>query len=711
MPFVTVGAASYTDYVYIQQDASATNPGEPKTGLLFSDIETGGSASYMRQGAVRQDFELFTQTVAGAYTVGGFVEVDATNMPGVYRLDVPNAALASGADFVIIQLVVASANNAVANPLKIDLLAMDLRDAVRGGLSSLPDAAAEAAGGLYTRGSGAGQIAQQTAGQIDVSVERWRNIVQNILVGGRVDATLDATGMEAGAVTALVDGTWDELKSGHTTPDTFGDYLDDEITSRLAPTTPGRNLDVAVTGEAGIDFDNIKGLLSASFMANDVIGASELSAAAVVKIGAAVWDALKSAHLIADSFGDYLDTEISSRSSHGDPDPSNFIDAAISTRATPTQVAAELVTIHLDHLFAADYDPASIPGVSGALLNELIEDDGDGVVRYTAKALETAPASGAGFVRALYKFSTTTGAADPGPGIVRFNNVTPASVTAVYLDTLTENNFNADQFLADLRSGDTFIVAQGDNGANFIRCTVNGAPTDNTGWWTIPVTIVDSGTLPGNNKSLNVLLGYAAALTTPQEIRDAMKLAPTGGAPAAGSVDEHLDDAGLETTLANIQGRIPASLVGGRIDASVGAMASAVIQAATFAAAAIDAGALGTTAVNEIRDSILSDATPFAGANLDALISANATPAEVLTQINAALDASISELTQGVPSATPSLRNGLMLLYMALRNRFEVDTTATDEMTIRNNAETVVAKKLVTDDGTIYSEAEMISGP
>ncbi len=45
--------------------------------------------------------------------------------------------------------------------------AMDLDDSVRGGMTALPNAAAEAAGGLYTRGSGAGQINQNANGQID----------------------------------------------------------------------------------------------------------------------------------------------------------------------------------------------------------------------------------------------------------------------------------------------------------------------------------------------------------------------------------------------------------------------------------------------------------------------------------------------------------------------------------------------------------------
>jgi hypothetical protein len=45
--------------------------------------------------------------------------------------------------------------------------AVDLADSVRAGLTALPNAAAEAAGGLYTRGSGAGQINQNANGQVD----------------------------------------------------------------------------------------------------------------------------------------------------------------------------------------------------------------------------------------------------------------------------------------------------------------------------------------------------------------------------------------------------------------------------------------------------------------------------------------------------------------------------------------------------------------
>lgn len=66
----------------------------------------------------------------------------------------------------------------------------------------------------------------------------------------------------------------------------------------------------------------------------------------------------------------------------------------VSLAAINAEVDTALSDIHLDHLFATDYDPASKPGAATALLNELIEDDG-GVSRFTINALETGP-SGTG---------------------------------------------------------------------------------------------------------------------------------------------------------------------------------------------------------------------------------------------------------------------------------------------------------------------------
>lgn len=65
-------------------------------------------------------------------------------------------------------------------------------NANNGGLAALPNAAAEAAGGLYTRGVGAGQINQAANGQADLNVVTWRGTQPNTLISGRVDANMQA---------------------------------------------------------------------------------------------------------------------------------------------------------------------------------------------------------------------------------------------------------------------------------------------------------------------------------------------------------------------------------------------------------------------------------------------------------------------------------------------------------------------------------------
>lgn len=79
------------------------------------------------------------------------------------------------------------------------------------------------------------------------------------------------------------------------------------------------------------------------------------------------------------------------------------------------------------------------------------------------------------------------------------------------------------------------------------------------------------------------------------------------GAPAGASVSA--DIAAVQADTDNIQTRIPAALVSGRIDASVGAMANDVLTAAAIATDAIDADALAASGVAEIADGVWDEAT------------------------------------------------------------------------------------------------------
>lgn len=70
----------------------------------------------------------------------------------------------------------------------------------------------------------------------------------------------------------------------------------------------------------------------------------------------------------------------------------------------------------------------------------------------------------------------------------------------------------------------------------------------------------------------------------------------------------------------------------------------------------------------------------------------------------------ITELAQGIPSATPTLIAAIMLLYMQLRNKADADSN-TGFKNIRNNADAIIAKKAISDAANVFTEGKMQSGP
>lgn len=90
-----------------------TNTGTPQTGLVYNTA--GLTSRYVRPGANSVAITLANQTITGAYVSGGFKEIDATNTPGLYRFDIPNAAIASGVDSVVISFNGYSSSTAYFN--------------------------------------------------------------------------------------------------------------------------------------------------------------------------------------------------------------------------------------------------------------------------------------------------------------------------------------------------------------------------------------------------------------------------------------------------------------------------------------------------------------------------------------------------------------------------------------------------------------------
>ena len=101
------------------------------TGLTAST--SGLSAYFNRTRTASVSIPLVARTIAQAWTSGGFAEVDSVNMPGVYRLDIPDAALIAGADDVTIVVRGASSTNGAVMTIKLSsggLTAAQTADAI-----------------------------------------------------------------------------------------------------------------------------------------------------------------------------------------------------------------------------------------------------------------------------------------------------------------------------------------------------------------------------------------------------------------------------------------------------------------------------------------------------------------------------------------------------------------------------------------------------
>lgn len=122
--------------VFIELVDSTT--GLPKTGIVHTDV----TGSYVRTRSARVAITMATlASASAAYSSGGFILIDDTNQPGVYRIDVPDAAFASGAVAAVVT-VKATGCRTVSRLFSL----VDINNQV----ACLPNVAAGGVGGLLT---------------------------------------------------------------------------------------------------------------------------------------------------------------------------------------------------------------------------------------------------------------------------------------------------------------------------------------------------------------------------------------------------------------------------------------------------------------------------------------------------------------------------------------------------------------------------------
>ena len=156
---------------------------------------------------------------------------------------------------------------------------------------------------------------------------------------------------------------------------------------------------------------------------------------------------------------------------------------------------------------------------------------------------------------------------------------------------------------------------------------IHGA-TATTGTAHIGVNIVSMAT--------DSIVANTLATSGVDKIADQVWDEAMSGHTSTGSAGDYLDR--IKTSATDIQTRLPAALVGGRMDSSIGNVQSAAITATGFAAGAFSASGLATGAADKIADQVWDEVlsghttTDTTGDYLARAVAAGATASDIWTR-------------------------------------------------------------------------------
>lgn len=297
--------------------------GTPETGV--TSATSGLALKYRREGATLTSISLSgLSALNDAHSDGGLLHIEN----GYYRLDLPDAAVAAGADGVLVE---GTATGMVVIGAYHPLVAYDPQDTVRLGLTALPNAAADAAGGLPISDAGGLDLdalnSNLTAVLADTNELQtdWTN-------GGRLDLIVDAVladtnelqgdWVNGGRLDLIVDAILADTDSLDSTkiPNTLSlANINAEVDTAIVTYGLDHLVQTSVTGTDVADNSIIAKLVSKSATADwdsftnttDALEAiADAAAPSASAIADAVWDELYAGHTTSGSFGQLVGAKL-----------------------------------------------------------------------------------------------------------------------------------------------------------------------------------------------------------------------------------------------------------------------------------------------------------------------------------------------------------------------------------------------------------------
>jgi hypothetical protein len=402
--------------------AGLTGLSSTSSGLIISTIaDTESTATAYTVAASNVE----TITTNGTYSAPTaskcrFKEVDSTNHKGVYEIQIADARYnVSSAKSLLISI--SGATNAAETDVVIPLRDLDPYDAVRAGLTSLPNVASGSAGAIITSGTGTAQLSVSsgavTAGTVSdktgyslstapptaaaIADAVWDEASGDHLAAGSTGAALNAAGSAGDPWTTTLPGAYTGSQAGKMLADILTDTgttlqgeLDgiqadtEDIQSRLPAALVSGRIDASVGAMAS-------GALTAAALATDAVG----------EIADGVWDEPYSGHTTAGTYGGRIPRSQNSNvevqitgSGHAAADihelqpavidHTHFAAGAIDANALAASAASEIATAAYTGQMTESYRAAGVAPTLAQSLFELLAHMGDSSISGTTKTLK-----------------------------------------------------------------------------------------------------------------------------------------------------------------------------------------------------------------------------------------------------------------------------------------------------------------------------------
>ena len=344
------------------QDSAATD-GSGKTGIAYN--ASGLTAYYLREGDSTATQITLASGTTGTYSSGGWSEVDSTNLPGIYEVGLPDACVDATSQGSVV-VMFKGATDMAPVLCEIELDAVDYRDATDFGLSNL-DATVSSRSDLSQAdvrtavGLASANLDTQLGNIPTVSEFEARTIVaanystfdnssDQVIVATNNDKT--GYSLATSNINTIADSIWDEALADHNTAGSTGKALKQlkegvisqdgsvndasatttSFISNLTESTDGFYHDKVIVFISGSlagqarHIDNYNGTTKAITVSQAFTSAPSDADEFLIlathehsinEISDGVWDEPRAGHTITDTFGYFLDAQVSSAGAGG----------------------------------------------------------------------------------------------------------------------------------------------------------------------------------------------------------------------------------------------------------------------------------------------------------------------------------------------------------------------------------------------------------